>query len=397
MLKNKNIIIIGAQPWDTKIGSNCKNIAEIFARYNRVLYVNAPLDRKTRITKNNEPEIKHRIRILNGKEKDLVNIKDNLWNLNPRFLAESINQITFKPLYNSLNSRNNRRLAEEIRKAARQLRFKDYIIFNDSLMFMGFFLKEYLRPKAYIYYIRDNLVTQDYFRKHGLKMEPELMAKSDSVVANSIYLANYAKKHNPESYMVGQGCDVTHFNDDNDHLTIPEDLKEIKNPLIGYVGFLTSLRLDIDTLVYLAKKSKDKSLVLVGPEDEKFRASELHQIDNVYFLGSQSPEDLPRYIKGFDVCINPQLVNDLTVGNYPRKIDEYLAMGKPVLATPTEAMEYFGDYTYLAPGKDAYVEMADRAIREDSPELRESRKLFARSHTWENNVENISKIIENYI
>ena len=397
MLKHKDIIIIGSQPWDTKIGSNCKNIAEIFAGQNRVLYVNAPLDRKTRITKNNEPEVKHRLRVLKGKEKDLVNIKDNLWNLNPRFLAESINQITVQPLYDFLNRRNNRKFAGEIKKAARQLGFKDYIVFNDSLMFMGYYLKEYLQPKAYIYYIRDNLVTQDYFRKHGLRMEPELIAKSDAVVANSIYLANYAKKHNPESFMVGQGCDVTHFNDDNDHLTIPEDLKEIKNPIIGYVGFLTSLRLDIDTLVHLAKNSKDKSLVLVGPEDEKFQTSELHQIDNVYFLGSQSPEDLPRYIKGFDVCINPQLVNELTVGNYPRKIDEYLAMGKPVLATPTEAMEYFGDYTYLAPDKDAYVEMADQAIREDSPELRESRKLFARSHTWENNVENISKIIENYI
>jgi glycosyltransferase involved in cell wall biosynthesis len=264
-------------------------------------------------------------------------------------------------------------------------------------MFMGFYQKEYLNPTAYVYYIRDNLITQSYFRKHGLEVEPQLMAKSDAVVSNSIYLANYAKKHNPNSHMVGQGCDVSLFNDDDGKLVVPDDLKEIPGPVVGYVGYLTSMRLDIDVLVHLAKNWQEMNLVLVGPEDDQFKASELHQLDNVHFPGSKAVEDLPRYIKGFDVCINPQLVNDLTIGNYPRKIDEYLSMGKPVLATPTEAMEYFADYTYLAPDKDAYVEMAKQAVAEDNPDRQEARKTFARSHTWENNVDNISKIIQNHL
>jgi hypothetical protein len=32
-------------------------------------------------------------------------------------------------------------------------------------------------------------------------------------------------------------------------------------------------------------------------------------------------------------------LNETTKGNYPRKIDEYLAMGKPVVATKTIAMD----------------------------------------------------------
>ena len=50
-----------------------------------------------------------------------------------------------------------------------------------------------------------------------------------------------------------------------------------------------------------------------------------------------------------DVCINPQKVNPITDGNYPLKIDEYLAMGKPVVATRTHTMEdVFASHTHLA-------------------------------------------------
>ncbi|MEJ7660035.1 MAG: hypothetical protein WKG07_10665 [Hymenobacter sp.] len=43
-----------------------------------------------------------------------------------------------------------------------------------------------------------------------------------------------------------------------------------------------------------------------------------------------------------------RLLNDITIGNYPLKIDEYLAMGRPVVATRTRAMELFADHVYLA-------------------------------------------------
>ncbi len=56
---------------------------------------------------------------------------------------------------------------------------------------------------------------------------------------------------------------------------------------------------------------------------------------------AKKPEQTAAYIHHFTICINPQLVNPLTIGNYPRKIDEYLASGKPVVATATQAMEMF--------------------------------------------------------
>ena len=194
--------------------------------------------------------------------------------------------------------------------------------------------------------------------------------------------------------MVGQGCDVSLFNDENGKIQVPHEFSDIPRPILGYVGYLTSMRLDIPLLEFLAQKRKDWSIVLVGPEDEDFRNSDLHEMDNVYFLGSKDSEELPVYVKGFDVAMNPQVVNDWTIGNYPRKIDEYLAMGKPTLATRTKAMEMFQDHVYLGSSQEEYLELADRALRENSEKLIAARIAFAKSHTWENNVKAIYEAIK---
>ena len=78
----------------------------------------------------------------------------------------------------------------------------------------------------------------------------------------------------------------------------------------GYVGSLTSLRLDIELLEFIAIQKKDWSIVLVGPEDADFKKSKLHSMPNVYFLGSKDALLLPNYVKGFDVTTNPQLKNN---------------------------------------------------------------------------------------
>jgi len=173
----------------------------------------------------------------------------------------------------------------------------------------------------------------DYHKRHGTRLQPQIIEKADVAVANSDFFANYCKQTNANSHMIGQGCDLTMYNDEDGNLKVPEDLINIKKPIIGYVGFLTTIRLDIEVLVHIAEQRSDWSLVLVGPEDDDFKNSKLHKLENVYFLGRKKPEELAAYIKGFDVALNPQKVNEITDVNYPLKIDEYLAMGKPTVAT----------------------------------------------------------------
>jgi hypothetical protein len=68
-------------------------------------------------------------------------------------------------------------------------------------------------------------------------------------------------------------------------------------------------------------------------------------------------------------------------------------MGKPVVATATEAMSIFADHTYLGRSKDEYLLFIDKAMAEDGPELQKKRVELATSHTWENSVNEIYKAV----
>lgn len=386
MINGRDIIVIGIQAWDIEIGSNCKNIAAEFARNNRVLYVNPPLDRISLMKGKEDPKIKKRIKIKNGSEPDLEKIGPNLWNLYPKTMIESVNWIGSHSVFKMLNKRNSRLLANDIQSAAKRLDFKNFILFNDSSMFLGLHLKSFLKPEVYVYYMRDYLIKVPYWKKHGEQIEPQLIKDADVIVNNSTLYTEYGSEHNPNSFMVGQGCDVSLFNDEDNAIKIPDEFQKIPKPVVGYVGYLTSMRLDIELLEFMANQRKDWSIVLVGPEDDDFKKSALHNLTNVYFLGSKDGSELPAYVKGFDVAMNPQLVNDATVGNYPRKIDEYLAMGKPTLATSTKAMDMFKDHVYLGSTKEDYIMLTEKALSENSRELVQKRIEFAKSHTWENNV-----------
>lgn len=392
LIQNRDIVIVGQQPWDVEIGSNCKNIAVEFARHNRVLYVNSPLDRITRYRRSHEPAVQKRINIVSGKQDGLEKIADNLWTYYPAEMIESINWIKNAGAFNLLNKRNNKIFAGSIKKGMARLGFKDVILFNDDDIFRCFYLKEYLQPSVSIYYSRDFLLTVDYWKYHGTRLEPLLIAKSDVCVANSTYLADYCRQYNPHSYYVGQGCELDIFSKDS--YPVPADMQPIPKPVIGYVGALQSLRLDIALLEEVAKAKPNWQLVLVGPEDDAFRASALHGMANVHFLGSKPPAELPAYINSFDVCLNPQVINEVTQGNYPRKIDEYLAMGKPVVATRTGFMQaVFNEHTYLCDTPADYIIAIQKALDEDSPQLQQKRKDFAASHSWENNVKEIYKAV----
>jgi glycosyltransferase involved in cell wall biosynthesis len=392
-IENRNILVVGQQAWDTAIGSNCKDIALEFSKHNRVLYINAPLDRRTKIQQAQTDAVKRRLASIRGQQSGLEKINDSLYVFYPDVMIESINFIKWTKVLTWVNRYNNKQLAKSIQKALDALHFTDFILFNDGDMFRSFHLKELLRPSVNVYYSRDNLMATDYWGKHGKYFEPKLIAKSDVCVANSVYLTNYCKQYNPQSYYVGQGCDLRLFKND-DSVVVPDELKRIKKPILGYVGALLAARLAIDILIHLAKQRPHWSIVLVGPEDELFQQSELHQLDNVYFTGAKRPHELPAYIKGFDVCLNPQVLNPLTIGNYPRKLDEYLAMGKPTIATKTEGISIFKNYVYMAETKEEYLDLAEKALAENDSILRKKRIDFAHTHTWENSVAEIYRAIK---
>ncbi len=381
LISNRDFIVFGLQPWDIPIGSNCKNIAEQISMHNRVLYVNRPLDRNSKLKFNKDVRTQNRLKSLLSGENILEEVRTNLWVFNPRIITESINFLPRGPLYTFLNKRNNRKLAGEIRWAGDQIGFRDPILIIDNDFFNGLYLREYLKPKLFVYYIRDFLLSQKYFIRHGHHAEPGIIRKADLVAANSRYLAQYAGRYNNNSVYIGQGCDVENFLEPPSE--IPSDISGITSPVIGYCGSIAAIRLDIELIRHIAVQCPEWNIVLVGPEDDSFKSSALHELPNIFFTGSKPENALPQYIHSFDVCINPQLLNQMTIGNYPRKIDEYLAAGKPVVATQTEAMDIFGDLVYLCQNKEDYVLKIREALNEPDKENRKAlRRELAQSHTW---------------
>ncbi|MCD6347250.1 MAG: hypothetical protein J7L96_07510, partial [Bacteroidales bacterium] len=178
---------------------------------------------------------------------------DSLWVLNPKTMLESANWMPDGPFFDWVNRLNNKRFAKAVKPALKELDFRDFIFFNDSSMFLGLFQKELMKPDVYIYYMRDYLTKNPYWRKHGLRLEPKLIAKADVVTNNSTLYTEYGLQFNPHSYMVGQGCEVDDFDDDLREIKVADDLSQIKKPVIGYVGFLSSRRLSVKLLEELAE------------------------------------------------------------------------------------------------------------------------------------------------
>ena len=277
-IKNRDIVLFSFQPWNSDIAFNFKDMAYELARYNRVLFIDRARDRNTVLKT-----------FLSGKPSSAVPrdnldiIQDNFWILHPRSVLESGNWSPNYKIFDFFNRINNKRLALEIKEAIRELGFKNSLLINDNDFYRGLYLKSLLPVREYIFYIRDFLTIQPFYEKFGPRCEMEMFQKSDLVVANSAYLADYASRWNPNSVDIGQGCNLDEFIVDD--IPEPQDLKGIPRPIIGYCGAISSWRLDEDLLLYIADSLPQLSLVLIGPADEKFEQSSLHDRKNVFFYG----------------------------------------------------------------------------------------------------------------
>lgn len=388
-----DIVIVGLQPWSTAIGSNCVDMAKVFSQTCRVLYVNRATDRRTQLSTWFDNSYSRSSTQKKNQEYRLNKVDQNLWVLDPGIVLESINLLSGRP-FKYLLRLNNKRFARHIHKAIKELGFTDFILFNDNDFFQGQYLNEELSPRLFVYYLRDYLINQPYFKRNGKNMEIDILKKAHLVFTNSQYLKKYAEQFNAASHDIGQGCTIS-IPTSTDENKVPLELQNIKAPVVGYIGNLVTMRLDLSLLEELALIRKDLSWVFVGPMDSEFTKSILHKYSNVVFTGSKSQEQLSNYISCFDVCINPQVLNETTIGNYPRKLDEYMFFGKPVVARKTAFTQELGDLVYQYEGVSEFSQMLDLALAENKlSSKKQERKKLAESHTWENCV---SKIFERVV
>jgi UDP-galactopyranose mutase len=195
--------------------------------------------------------------------------------------------------------------------------------------------------------------------------ERELLRTADLVFAGGRSLCSAKRQVRPATHLFPSSIDVAHFAQARARRADPDDQADIPRPRLGYFGVIDE-RIDLDLLAAVADLRRDLHIVMVGPV-AKIDHATLPRRPNIHYLGQKAYRELPAYIGGWDVAIMPFARNEATRFISPTKTPEYLAAGRPVVATSIrDVVEPYGasGLVAIADAPDEFVVAADRVLRE---------------------------------
>jgi glycosyltransferase involved in cell wall biosynthesis len=208
--------------------------------------------------------------------------------------------------------------------------------------------------------------------------------RADVVAVTTRALYDRHAAVNPETRLVPNAADVEHFAATADRL-VPAEIAALEQPVLGFAGNLMGEKVDLDLLAAVADARPHWTLLLVGPAtaDVRGHVETLAARPNVVWLGPRPYDELPAYVARFDVALCPNLWNAYGRSCFPLKLYEYLAAGKPVVATGTPDLAGMEPDVRLVRGVEQFVEAVDAALAENSePDVRR-RTARAALSTWE--------------
>jgi glycosyltransferase involved in cell wall biosynthesis len=212
-------------------------------------------------------------------------------------------------------------------------------------------------------------------------MEQALCAKADVVFTTSRPLLERKSPYNSETHLASHGVDHAHFASAlNSNTSIPADVALLPRPILGFFGLIENW-IDLDLIAYLARQRPSWSIVLIGRS--AVDVTSLKAYPNVHLLGRRPYRDLPGYARAFDVGICPFVSNELTRNINPIKLREYLSAGLPVVASGIPEAAGYPGACQLARGPEEFLAACERALLDDSRELRKKRSDAMRDETWE--------------
>jgi glycosyltransferase involved in cell wall biosynthesis len=216
--------------------------------------------------------------------------------------------------------------------------------------------------------------------------EQQLCRRADAVFVTSPQLLSSLAPFNPHTFFYPNVADGAHFGRAlSPDLTVPPDLAALPGPRLGFVGAISAYKLDLALLETLARRQPGWSFVLIGPVgegDPQTDVAALRQLANVHFLGVRNYDQLPAYLKGLDLGLLPLQRNPYTQAMFPMKFFEYLAAGRPVVATAINALQPFAGVALLCePTAEAFATAIHTALAGAGPGL-EQRLRVAAAHTY---------------
>ncbi|HWC12656.1 MAG TPA: glycosyltransferase, partial [Acidimicrobiales bacterium] len=174
---------------------------------------------------------------------------------------------------------------------------------------------------------------------------------------------------------------------------VPEDLRGLEGPVVGYVGNLSS-RIDVELLDRLATRRRDWNLVLIGSAHAGRAVTPLARHPNVALLGPRPYEDAKRYIRAFDVALIPHLDDAMTRAMNPLKAFVYCALQVPVVSTDIANLGELRPLVEVASGHDDFIAKVDAAIRAGRAPIGPAADAILRRNSWESRARVITALLQ---
>jgi glycosyltransferase involved in cell wall biosynthesis len=386
MLKNQDIICFGFADWDNPYRTNQHHLMERLSRTNKVLFIESLGLRRPTFQKKDVARI---LRRLKGWSKGVRKKGENLYVFSP--LVVPFHR------YSIVRRFNRWFLKSQLDHIVRKYAFKCPIIWSyipNAVEFLGRW-----NEKLSIYHCVDDLSANPLIpRETVLALEKQFLSRVNVVFTTSKELYLEKSKHNPRTYYMPNVAEFGHFHKAmHEDTAIPEDIACIPSPRLGFIGAISRYKLDFDMIHDIAIRHPEWSLVLIGAKGEGEKAvdlGKLEQAKNIHIPGGRPYAALPGYLKGFDVCLLPNVLNEYTRNMFPMKFFEYMAAGKPIVATELAALAEFKDYFYVSRTPKEFEDNICKALKENNPAVREERVKLAKKYTWETRIDEMSAVIE---
>jgi glycosyltransferase involved in cell wall biosynthesis len=216
------------------------------------------------------------------------------------------------------------------------------------------------------------------------------------VFATATPLFERHRRANDRTYLVRNVGDYEHFRLAADRSFAAPDVAGLPRPVIGFAGNFLGEKVDIALLEAVARSRQDWTLLLVGPgrADTQAAVERLVSLPNVRWVGAKPYADVPRYVAAFDVALIPYRANDYTRSCFPLKTYEYLAAGKPVVASGLPELEGMAPDVTVADGAGSFVAAVEAALGRLGATERRRRMAVAARNTWETRAERLLGLIE---
>lgn len=367
-LREYSVVYFG-NDWFAENRTSSHHIARRLSSVIPVLYIETP---GSRAPQSNMRDFRKLWRKLKATIAPPRKIHDKL------YLA-TIPQIPFRnlPLMSTVNRWAGRWLT---RRAIRKIGFRKYLSWF-VVPHPGALAKK-LGEVLTVYYCIDDYASYPGMDAVAIQaLDDHLTRCADVVFLAPRALLEAKRAMNPNTHFSPHGVDFDLFSQANDPSIEPaEGTRSLRHPIIGYFGSLGEF-VDYELLVYLAKSRPQWTFLFVGYASSDLRG--LRECPNVVLIGPKPYEELPRWAASFDVAIYAHKVDRQVKHSNPLKLREYLATGKPIVAVTTPETASFAEFVQLADNREEYLAAIERALTEDSPDLRLKRMTSVKGSSWD--------------